>query len=134
MKNIIKYNKLIEEIVDEFATRYYKECFNERKYKDYRLMDYQWIPHMLEICDEFYSLEDILMTIKFNIPLKITRERYNKRLDLHMEDKELGINLYNYFRKSCYPASYEAEEKEDLKKSEENVKKAKEELFNCLKK
>jgi len=88
---------------------------------------------MLEICNEFYSLEDILMTIKFNIPLKITRERYNKRLDLHMEDKELGINLYNYFRKSCYPASYEAEEKEDLKKSEENVKKAKKELENIIK-
>lgn len=132
---IEKYNEIIAQIVNEFSRRYYKECFNERKYKDYRLMDYQWINQWpLEICDEFYYLDDILMTIKHNIPLKVVRERYNKRLDLHMQDKELGINLYNFFRKSCYPKSYEAEEKESLKQSEGNVKKAKKELFNCLKK
>jgi hypothetical protein len=42
--------------------------------------------------------------------------------------------LYNFFRKSCYPASYETEEKESLEKSEENIKKEKKELFNCFKK
>lgn len=131
---IEKYNKLIEQIVEDFATRYYKELFNEDK-TDYYLMDYQWINQgPLEICDEFYCIDDILMTIKYNIPLKIVRERYNKRLDLHMEDKELWINLYNFFRKTCYKESYEAEERKSLEKSEENVKKAKEELFNCFKK
>lgn len=132
---INKYNKIIEEIVEEFAKRYYKECFNERKYKDYRLMDYQNINEWpLEICDEFYSINDILITIKYNIPLKIVREYYNKSLEAHMEDKPFWINLYNYFRKTCYKESYEAEEKKSLEQSKENVKKAKEELFNCLKK
>jgi hypothetical protein len=40
---INKYNQIIEQIVDEFARRYYKECFNEREYKDFQLMDYQGI-------------------------------------------------------------------------------------------
>lgn len=131
---MLEYNKLIEQIVEEFATRYYKECFNEDE-TDYRLMDYQWINQWpLEICDEFYCIDDILMTIKFNIPLKIVRERYNKNLDWYMEDKPLWINLYNYALREINPKRYEAKEKRELKQSEENVDKAKEELFNCLKK
>jgi hypothetical protein len=38
---IEKYNEIISKIVNEFAKRYYKELFNEKKYKDYRLMDYE---------------------------------------------------------------------------------------------
>ncbi len=122
---INKYNKIIEEIVKEFAIRYYKECFNERKYKDYRLIDYQGIKNWpLEICDEFYSINDILITIKYNIPLKIVREWYNKSLEVNYKWETME-NLYNFFRKTCY--------KESLKKSEENVKKAKEELEKIIK-
>ncbi len=122
---INKYNKIIEEIVKEFAIRYYKECFNERKYKDYRLIDYQGIKNWpLDICDEFYSINDILITIKYNIPLKIVREWYNKSLEVNYKWETME-NLYNFFRKTCY--------KESLKKSEENVKKAKEELEKIIK-
>ena len=139
MKNIIKYNKLIEEIVWKWYIRYAKEVYeleeNQLYKTDIRIMEYNWVLQWpVECSDRFFTIDEILLCEANNIPCRILQEYYDIRLDLHMQDKELGINLYNYFRKSCYPASYEAEEKEDLKKSEENVKKAKEELFNCLKK
>jgi hypothetical protein len=41
MQNIIKYNKLIEEIVFDFVKRFYKEIYQEEVEKsDYRIIDY----------------------------------------------------------------------------------------------
>lgn len=126
------YNDLIEQIVEEFAKRYYKECFNEDEY-DYEIMDYKWIKEWpVEICDEFYSICDILMTIKHNIPLKIVRERYNKSLDAHMEDKPFKYNLWNYWQIKTNHKEYEKQEKESLKKSEENLIKARDLLNEIL--
>lgn len=130
---INKYNQIIEQIVDEFARRYYKECFNEREYKDFQLMDYQGINDWpLEICDEFYSINDILITIKHNIPLQITRERYNKQLDAHMEDKIFWINLYNYYLRNKDNQKYYENHFESLKKSKKAVEVAKEELEKAI--
>lgn len=99
---ITEYNDLIEKIVKEFATRYYKELFNEDD-PDYRLIDYEWINFWpLEISDEYYSIDDMLMTIKYDIPLKLVSEYYNKWLEAHLDNKELWINLYNYYLKNKY--------------------------------
>ncbi len=44
MKNIIKYNKLIEEIVFDFVKRYYKEIYQEKAERnDFDIINYVWI-------------------------------------------------------------------------------------------
>lgn len=133
MKNIIKYNKLIEEIVFDFVKRYYKEIYQEEAERnDFDIINYVWINCWpVELSDMYLNIDDIIIAELYQIPCKIYTDYYNLCLDTEWKP---GINLYNYFRKSCYPKSYESEEKESLKKSEENVKKAKKELFNCLKK
>lgn len=41
MKNIIKYNKLIEEIVFDYVKRYYKEIYQEEAERnDFDIMNY----------------------------------------------------------------------------------------------
>jgi hypothetical protein len=96
-------------------------------------MDYQGINDWpLEICDEFYSINDILITIKHNIPLQITRERYNKQLDAHMEDKIFWINLYNYYLRNKDNQKYYENHFESLKKSKKAVEVAKEELEKAI--
>lgn len=125
---INKYNKIIEKIVDKFAKRYFKEIFNENE-ADYRLMDYHWIPNMLELNDMYLDINDILIAELYQIPCKIYRDYYYLCLDTEWKP---WINLYNFFRKTCYKEN-EVEEKESLKKSEENVKEAKEELEKIIK-
>lgn len=133
MKNIIKYNKLIETIVFDFVKRYYKEVYQEEAERnDFDIINYVGVSFWpVEISDMYLDINDILIAELYQIPCKIYRDYYNLCLDTEWNP---WINLYNFFRKSCYPQSYEAEEKESLKQSKENVKKAKEELFNCLKK
>ncbi len=79
----------------------------------------------------YLNIDDIIIAELYQIPCKIYTDYYNLCLDTEWKP---GVNLYNFFRREINLKSYEAEEKESLKKSEENVKKAKEELFNFLKK
>ena len=95
MKLITKYNKVITEIAEEFAKKFYKEWFWEDDY-EYQLMDYKWIYHMIEICDEYFNFDDILMTLEYNIPIKTLRNWYNLSLEASMEWKHYDYNLYNY--------------------------------------
>lgn len=73
--NIIKekYKWVVNIIANSFAKKYYKDCFDEIEYSediDYDLIDYKWIPHMIEICDEYYSIEDMLFTLDLDINCK----------------------------------------------------------------
>ncbi len=89
------YNLLIASIAYEFAKKYYKDCFDEIgniEDIDYDLMDYQWIPHMIEICDEYYSIEDMLFTLDLDINCKDLSKWYQGRLENIIEE-----NLYNYY-------------------------------------
>ena len=89
------YNLLVVLIADKFANKYYKDCFNEIENIediDYDLMDYQWIPHMIEICDEYYSIEDMLFTLDLDINCKDLSKWYQGRLENIIEE-----NLYNYY-------------------------------------
>lgn len=89
------YNLLIVLIADKFAEKYYKDRFDEIENIediDYDLMDYQWIPHMIEICDEYYSIEDILFTLDLDINCKDLSKWYQGRLENIIEE-----NLYNYY-------------------------------------
>ena len=89
------YNLLVVLIADKFAEKYYKDCFNEIENIediDYDLMDYQWIPHMIEICDEYYSIEDMLFTLDLDINCKDLSKRYQGSMENIIEE-----NLYNYY-------------------------------------
>lgn len=135
MDTIIKYNKLIEEIVKEFWTRFYKEIFNQDfDINNICIIDYQWIKHMIEISDEYYSIDDILIAELYQIPIRIVQKHYNLGYEASLNDKPLWINLYNYWRKETNLALYEKEEKESLKRSEENVAYAKAELEKVINK
>lgn len=100
-----EYNKLFDKVVKEFWIRFCKEAFNEEfDINDIDIIDYQWYKHILNIYDEYYDLEQMLFVLEFNIPIKVLREWYYKRLEAN--DKwETMENLYNYFRKTCYKES-----------------------------
>lgn len=94
---INKYNELVKKIVFSWAKRYYKELYNEELDEkwDLDIMEYKGILLWpINICDEYHSLDDILMAEKYNIPAKIMQERYEKYLET--EWKWGFPNLYNY--------------------------------------
>ena len=102
MKLINDYNNVITKIVKEFVKKYYKEIYNkdEIDYEyDYRLMSYKWINcGPVEISYEYYSIDDILITLKHNIPLKIVQEYFNAWYEASLDNKPIWINLYNFWR------------------------------------
>ena len=133
---INKYNKLIEQIVDKFATRFYKEMYNEDE-SYYDIMNYVWINFWpIEISDLFLNIDDILVSEMHEIPSKIFTDYYDLCLDSYNEkNKWPWINLYNYWRKKTLDNELlEHERLNDLERSKEKVKKAKQELDNILKK
>jgi hypothetical protein len=118
----------LDDIVREFAKRFYKESFNDEEY-EYDLIWYKWIKKWpVNICDEYYSIGDILIVIKYNIPIKILQKRYYIRLEEKQE-----INLYNFWLREKDNQKYYEDEFKILKESEKNVEKAKELLFKYLK-
>lgn len=135
MKQIDKYNELIQKIVYWFAKRYYKELYNEKvEMDDYRLMQYEWIfSWPVEISDNYFQIDDILIAELHQIPCKIIQEHYDKEYEAMQNDTRLWINLINYWRKETNPKQYEKDEKESLRVSEENVKLAKKRLEDLLK-
>jgi len=48
---------------------------------------------MVEFCDMYFSIDDILVAELYKIPCKIFEKRYYVRI----EEQE-NINLYNYWR------------------------------------
>lgn len=134
---IQQYNNITEQIVKEFVKRYYKEIYDEDEVDyeyDYRLMSFKLINSWpVEISNEFYSIDDILITLKHNIPLKIVQEYFNAWYEASLDNKPLWVNLYNFWRMKVNIDLYNKEEKESLKRSEENVKIAKKELEDILK-
>lgn len=51
---------------------------------------------MIEICDEYYSIEDMLFTLDLDINCKDLSKWYQTKLEHNMEDKSY-MNLYNYY-------------------------------------
>ena len=98
-ENILKYNNLIQDIVKNFAIRYYNEWEDEKvevDNTDYRIINYAWINQWpVDICDMFFSIDDILIAEMYNIPIETFIEYY----DLCLSKKWIpGINLYNYWK------------------------------------
>lgn len=132
---INEYNKLIEKIVRKFAERFCKEEYNE-DIAYYDIMNYVWISQWpVEISDYYFNIDDILISEMYQIPSHIFVDYYNLCLDSYTDkNKWPWINLYNYNRKRKDKALYDREKKEDLKRSEERVEKAKNELENIINK
>lgn len=131
---INQYNKLIEEIVKEFAKRYYKEIYDEEvERSDYDIMNYVWISWgPVELNDMYLDINDILIAELYQIPCEIYKNYYYESLDAWMEWKTLWINLYNYFRKKTNPELYKKQETESIKQSLENLRIVKKELENLI--
>lgn len=92
-RHIQEYKQSCIEIVEIFARRFYKEVFKEEDF-DYDITRYKNILIIhTEISDFYISFEDILIIEKYNIPCKIYKERYYKKLE-----EGLNINLYNYWK------------------------------------
>ena len=135
-KLIPKYNKLVEEIVYQFAQRYILELYQEPcERSDYDIINYVGINQWpVEINDYYYDIDDILVAEMYQIPAKMIQDWYDISLMNYDNKDYLRINLYNYFRKNTNPALYEKEEAESLERSKENIEYIRTELENCIKK
>lgn len=62
------------------------------------IKDYKWVLLWpINIWDNYFSIDDILMATEHNIPCKVLQEWY----DLYIEtDWKPWINLYNYWKKN----------------------------------
>ena len=133
---INEYNKLIEKIVETFANRFYKEMYNEERWS-YDIINYIWINQWpVDVSDMFFNIDDIIVSEMYQIPSHIFTDYYNLCLDSYTEKSEgPWINLYNYWRKMTLDAELlEHERLNELKRSEDNVEKAKSELENIINK
>lgn len=134
MSKLLEYNKLFKEIVTEFWERFCKEAFNEDfNINDIDIIDYKWVPHMVDMYDEYYSLENMLLVLEYNIPIKILREWYDKDLSARLEDKTLWINLYNFYLREKDNEWYYENEFQEVKDSEGKVEQVKQELEKLIK-
>ena len=126
---IEKYNELVTEIVKEFSTRYNKEIYNEElQEEDYRMMKYEWIISWpLEINDEIYSIDDILLTIYHNISLKLVQKWNWQKLE-----NTTNLNLYHFWKRNKNQEEYYQNEYKELVKSEKRREEAKKQLIEIL--
>jgi hypothetical protein len=96
-------------------------------------MDYEWINQWpLEINDEYYSIDDILITIKFEIPMNIVRARYDLSLEANNKNKTLWINLFNFYQRNKNQQEYYENEYQELIKSEKIREEARNQLLELL--
>jgi len=130
MKAIDNYNKSIRDLVKQFFLRACKEEWTEVEDTDFEnfveIMDYEWIHNWpIYFWDMYFWIDDIATAELHQIPFKIFEKYYRLCLE---NDWRPWINLFNYWRKSKDPVEYEKQEKENLKRLEENGKKFKEYL------
>ena len=80
-----KYKKALEEMIQEFAIKYY-----EYEKWEYKLSEYETIHHLepIEIADDYWSVEDIRIALESWINAKELMERYYSRIE-----EEHTINL-----------------------------------------
>jgi hypothetical protein len=96
-------------------------------------MDYKWVNTWpVEISDYYFPLEEILICENHKIPTKYLKEFYEDWLKASYENKSLGVNFYNYWRKKSDLAKYEKEEKESLEKSQKKCEEIKEYFLKLL--
>lgn len=101
---IEKYNKIVEKIVKTYAYRHYREIYDEDiddiSYKHYvDLMDYKWVLQWpVNINEEYYSLDDIILAEHLQIPCKCVQDYNTRELERYQEGKEKDCNLYRYWR------------------------------------
>ena len=103
MRMIEKYNEIVEKIVKQYATRHYLELYEEEiddiSYNHYvDLMDYKWVYQWpVNINDEYYSLDDIILAEHLQIPCKCMQDYNARELERHQEGKEKDCNLFFYW-------------------------------------
>lgn len=101
---IKKYNKIVTDIVSHFCKRYWKEIYKEEiQNADYKysidIMEYQWVALWpINISDDYYDLNDIILAEHLQIPCEIVREYNNRMLERNMDWKERDCNLYYFWQ------------------------------------
>lgn len=128
-----KYKQLIEEIVFEFVKKLYIEekVWEAPDKEHYDIMDYNWTKWPVEIWDNFLNLDDILLCQFNNFSAQSLIEYTNLYLNAHYEWKKLETNYYSYAKYWIEGKKYS---KEELKESEERVKKAEKLFYEMLNK
>lgn len=100
---IKKYNKIVTDIISNFCKRYWKEVYEQEiEYSDYKysidILEYQGIALWpINISDDYYALEDILLAEHLKIPCKCVRDYNHREYERHQEGKERDCNLCFYF-------------------------------------
>jgi len=98
MKNITKYNNLIEDIFFEYAKRLWIE---EKVWenRDYDLMDYQWVNQWpIELWDRYIDIDDLLICQANNFPANSLLDWCDYELDRYNKWEERKTNYYNYVK------------------------------------
>lgn len=127
MKEIDNYNKAFIELVEKFVKTYYTDDeWYEEEYHIIWGMD-RLAPYTVWIWDEFWDVGNIWEALHHKIPESRLLEWY---YDVNMAEWEnyREINLVSFH---LWAKKYS---KSEIAKSEKDVKKAKENLFNELKK
>lgn len=99
MKKILKYNKIIEDIVFDYVQRLYKEekVWEEPEKSDYRIMNYTGVSIWpLELWDRYISIEDLLICEYNQFPTISLLDWCDYELDRHTNNFERITNYYNY--------------------------------------
>ena len=116
-KMIVKFNMILLDTNDLDELGYIDTCSS----KD----NFIW---QVNIADSYFSLDEVYITVKYNIPSKIVWGWYDKYCSMSSDNyykDNTHINLYNYWRiATLSPELLEKERKEDLARSKDSVDKA----------
>ena len=92
MKTTTKYEKAILDMCSEFCARHgYNTHVTAESFVGCVIGD------ILEICDEYWDVQDIYFALKYQLPTEMISDWYYAELDKAMEGTKHRINLRNYW-------------------------------------
>ena len=116
-KMIVKFNMILLDTNDLDELGYIDTC----SLKD----NFIW---PVNVSDSYFSLDEVYITVKYNISSKIVWKRNEEYCWMSADDyykNHEHINLYNYWRMATLsPEMLEKERQEDLARCKDNVDKA----------
>lgn len=94
MKSINEYNNIIQNICKEFTDKYFE-------WLDWYIIgDANVWFGPLEIANYYFSIDNVICALNNNIPEDVLLKWYDESLEEYKKDRNVKINLYNYYLKN----------------------------------
>lgn len=121
MKTLTKYIKATEKMVHKFIKKYY--TYEDDSLADYYLIWWRDRLHAwpLEVCDRYWSLEDIYQALLHNVPKDVLFEWYDYSYAQHTKKQKWDdVVCYNLASRYLWDRVYtEVEKKADERRLKE---------------